>query len=96
MSDALLKTTRLSAGYGEMPVLRDVSIDIQPAEIVAMVGSNGAGKTTLLRALSRLIPSRGDMSFDGRSIAGATRGPGFRHGPGAGPGRTPALRPDER
>jgi branched-chain amino acid transport system ATP-binding protein len=72
MSGALLEITRLNAGYGEMPVLRDVSIDIQPAEIVAMVGSNGAGKTTLLRAISKLIPSRGDMRFDGRSIAGAT------------------------
>jgi branched-chain amino acid transport system ATP-binding protein len=68
---ALLEIVRLSAGYGEMPVLRDVSIDIRPAEIVAMVGSNGAGKSTLLRALSRLIPSQGDMCFDGRSIAGA-------------------------
>jgi len=72
MSGALLSVTRLSAGYGEMPVLRDLSLDIRPAEIVAMVGSNGAGKTTLLRALSRLIPSRGEMSFDGRSLAGAT------------------------
>ena len=72
MSDALLRIERLNAGYGEMPVLRDVSIDIRPAEIVALVGSNGAGKTTLLRALSRLIPSRGDVSFDGRSLAGAT------------------------
>ena len=72
MSDALLKITQLNAGYGEMPVLRDISIDIRPAEIVAMVGSNGAGKTTLLRAISRLIPSRGNMSFDGRSLAGAT------------------------
>jgi branched-chain amino acid transport system ATP-binding protein len=72
MSNALLRITRLNAGYGEMQVLRDVSIDIQPAEIVALVGSNGAGKTTLLRALSRLIPSRGDMGFDGRSLAGAT------------------------
>jgi branched-chain amino acid transport system ATP-binding protein len=72
MSEALLKVARLDAGYGEMPVLRDVSIDIRPAEIVAMVGSNGAGKTTLLRALSRLIPSRGGVSFDGRSLDGAT------------------------
>jgi len=72
MSGALLEITRLNAGYGEMPVLRDVSIGIRPAEIVAMVGGNGAGKTTLLRALSRLIRSRGEMSFDGRSIAGAT------------------------
>ena len=72
MSGALLAITRLNAGYGEMPVLRDVSIAIRPAEIVAMVGSNGAGKTTLLRALSRLIPSGGDMRFDGRSLAGAT------------------------
>ena len=72
MSEALLKIARLNAGYGEMPVLRDVSIDIRAAEIVAMVGSNGAGKTTLLRALSRLIPSRGDITFDGRSLAGDT------------------------
>ena len=72
MSDALLKITRLNAGYGEMPVLREVSLDIRPAEIVAMVGSNGAGKTTLLRAVSRLIPSRGDMSFEGQSLADAT------------------------
>lgn len=72
MSDSLLKITRLNAGYGEMPVLRDVSIDIRQAEIVALVGSNGAGKTTLLRALSRLIPSWGDIRFDGQSLAGAT------------------------
>ena len=72
MSDALLKIRRLNAGYGDMPVLRDVSIDIQHAEIVAIVGSNGAGKTTLLRALSRLIPSRGEISFDGQSLAGAS------------------------
>lgn len=72
MSDALLKIVRLNAGYGEMPVLRDVSIDIRQAEIVALLGSNGAGKTTLLRALSKLIPSQGDISFAGRSLAGAT------------------------
>jgi branched-chain amino acid transport system ATP-binding protein len=80
MSGALLAVTRLYAGYGEMPVLRDLSLDIRPAEIVAMVGSNGAGKTTLLRALSRLIPSRGEMSFDGRSLASATADEVFGRG----------------
>ena len=80
MRGALLTVTRLNAGYGEMPVLRDLSLDIRPAEIVALVGSNGAGKTTLLRALSRLIPSRGEMRFDGRSLAGATADEVFGQG----------------
>ena len=52
MSDVLLQVTRLNAGYGEMPVLRNVTMEIRNAEIVALVGRNGAGKTTLLRALS--------------------------------------------
>ena len=56
----LLKVEGLSAGYGELPVLNDVSLDVRRAEIVALVGSNGAGKTTLLRALSRVLPSTGD------------------------------------
>ena len=72
MSDALLSVSGLTAGYGEMTVLRDISIEIKPAEIVAMVGSNGAGKTTLLRALSRLIPSHGDVKFDGKPLQGLT------------------------
>ncbi|MGB6054604.1 MAG: ATP-binding cassette domain-containing protein, partial [Burkholderiaceae bacterium] len=46
----LLAVERLSAGYGEMPVLHEVALDVYPAEMVAIVGSNGAGKTTLLRA----------------------------------------------
>ena len=72
MPGALLETRGLSAGYGEMQVLRGISLAVQPAEIVAIVGSNGAGKTTLLRAISRLIPSRGEIVFDGTSLANAT------------------------
>ena len=72
MADALLETNGLNAGYGEMQVLRGITLAVRPAEIVAIVGSNGAGKTTLLRAISRLIPSRGEIVFDGRSVAGAT------------------------
>jgi len=66
----LLEVRNLVAGYGEMSVLREVSIDVRAAEIVALVGSNGAGKTTLLRALSQLIAWHGEIRFDGRSLAG--------------------------
>lgn len=55
MSDVLLDVRGLTAGYGEMTVLREIAINIRPAEIVAMVGSNGAGKTTLLRCLMNEI-----------------------------------------
>ncbi len=44
----LLDVSAVSAGYGGMPVLHDVTLKVYPAEIVALVGSNGAGKTTLL------------------------------------------------
>jgi branched-chain amino acid transport system ATP-binding protein len=70
MSPALLTVRNLRAGYGEMQVLHDLSLDVQAAEIVALVGSNGAGKTTLLRALSHLLPWQGDVRFDGHSLQG--------------------------
>jgi branched-chain amino acid transport system ATP-binding protein len=68
MSDILLHIAALQAGYAGVPVLYAVSLDIAHGEIVTLVGSNGAGKTTLLRALSHLIPSKGSIIFDGRSL----------------------------
>jgi branched-chain amino acid transport system ATP-binding protein len=68
----LLRVEGLSAGYGEMLALHDASLEIYPAEIVALVGSNGAGKTTLLRALSRVVRSTGRIEFDGHELAGMT------------------------
>jgi ABC-type branched-subunit amino acid transport system ATPase component len=46
-----LRGERITAGYGSVPVIRDVSIAVGPAEIVAVIGPNGAGKSTLLKAL---------------------------------------------
>ncbi|HWV40881.1 ABC transporter ATP-binding protein [Pseudorhodoplanes sp.] len=63
-SERLLVVEGLGAGYGGMPALRDVSLEVRRAEIVALVGSNGAGKTTLLRALSRVIPCTGAINFN--------------------------------
>ena len=64
----LLDVRGVSAGYGGMPVLQDVTLQIYPAEVVALVGSNGAGKTTLLRALSRMLPCRGSMAMNAQDL----------------------------
>jgi branched-chain amino acid transport system ATP-binding protein len=72
MSEPLLRVEALSAGYGEMTVLREIAFEIARSEIVALVGSNGAGKTTTLRALSRVISSTGRIIFDGHELARLT------------------------
>jgi branched-chain amino acid transport system ATP-binding protein len=68
----LLKIEKLSAGYGGMPVLQEVSLEVYPSEMVALVGSNGAGKTTLLRALSCIVPCTGSILLNGHELAGLT------------------------
>jgi len=68
VTEPLLEIRALAAGYGEVPVLSDVALVINPGEIVTLVGSNGAGKTTLLRALSRVIQARGTVRFGGRDL----------------------------
>ncbi|AEE46763.1 ABC transporter ATP-binding protein [Cellulomonas fimi] len=60
----------VTAGYGGAPVLHDVTLDVPPGTLVALVGANGAGKTTLLRAASGLLPLRaGGVRLDGADLA---------------------------
>ncbi|MDH5858011.1 ABC transporter ATP-binding protein [Lampropedia aestuarii] len=67
---ALLTVDQLSAGYGKIRALHGISLTVQAAQIVCVLGANGAGKTTLMRALSGLLPvSEGTACFDGQSIA---------------------------
>jgi branched-chain amino acid transport system ATP-binding protein len=68
MTEPLLRILGLEAGYGLVPVLFKLDLDVRAGEIVALVGSNGAGKTTLLRAVSRVILSRGTLLFKGDDI----------------------------
>ncbi len=67
----LLRVEGLHAGYGQTPVLRDVSIEASAGEAVAVIGPNGAGKTTLLRTIIGMLqPSRGRVHYDGRPLNG--------------------------
>ena len=78
--EPLLQISGLSAGYGGMPVLHDVALEIFPAEIVALVGSNGAGKTTLLRALSRVLAGNGKIVLDRKDLMPLTPDQAFQTG----------------
>lgn len=80
MNEPLLSIVDLHAGYGGMPVLRGIHMEIRVGEIVALVGSNGAGKTTLLRALSKVIPSRGKVVFAGHGLERQTSEQAFARG----------------
>ncbi|OPZ45503.1 MAG: High-affinity branched-chain amino acid transport ATP-binding protein LivF [Firmicutes bacterium ADurb.BinA052] len=65
----MLNVSGVSAGYGGVPALADVSLNIEQGEIVAIVGSNGTGKSTLARVISGLVkPTSGTVTFGGQSI----------------------------
>ncbi len=67
----MLEIRELSAYYGPIRALQDVSLDVHAGEIVALIGANGAGKSTLLNTISGLLaPRRGQIVFQGKNIAG--------------------------
>jgi len=66
---AQLEIEKLRSGYGEIPILHDISLRVEQGEIIAVIGSNGAGKTTLVRTISGLIePLSGEIIFKGEPI----------------------------
>jgi branched-chain amino acid transport system ATP-binding protein len=69
----MLEISGVTAGYGRTTVLRDVTINVPDASVVALLGPNGAGKTTVLRAASGLVPVReGRLVLDGEDVTGQT------------------------
>ena len=65
----VLELDRVTFGYARLPVLREASLRVMPAEFVAIVGGNGSGKTTLLKlALGLLQPSAGSVRLFGEPL----------------------------
>ena len=59
------------SGYGAISVVKGVSLDVRPGEIVALLGKNGMGKTTTLKTILGMVPLRGgSVAVDGTSVAG--------------------------
>ena len=66
-----LKVANLTAGYGESEILRNVSVELNDAEIVSIIGPNGAGKSTLLKAVFGILrPRSGSVELYGEEITG--------------------------
>ncbi len=86
MAEKMLTISGVHSGYGDVPVLWGVDLDIEQGEIACLIGSNGAGKTTLMRTISGLVPaSAGSIRFEGHELAqsdpDAVLGTGIAHVP---------------
>jgi branched-chain amino acid transport system ATP-binding protein len=72
MTTPLLKVTDLHAGYGRAEVLTGLHFEVQAGQVVTIIGPNGAGKSTTLNALMAVLPSRGQLRFDGVDLSALT------------------------
>lgn len=71
--DGRLDVTGLTAGYGQVTVVRDVTLRVDRGEFVCLLGANGVGKTTLLRAIvGDADVSNGSVTFDDRELTGTS------------------------
>ena len=80
----MLQAHAISAGYGRISVLEEVSLAVAPGEIVAILGPNGAGKSTLLKCIAGVhAPDRGQIEFSGERMDGLSTAQRIRKGLGA-------------
>jgi branched-chain amino acid transport system ATP-binding protein len=67
--DVVFQVQDVHSGYGEIEVLKGVSLNVQRGEIMAIIGANGAGKSTLLRTLFGTVRvTGGEISFEGKRV----------------------------
>jgi branched-chain amino acid transport system ATP-binding protein len=71
MATPMLKIKGLQVNYGGIQAVKGVDLEIQPGELVTLIGANGAGKTTTMKAITGLKPyTIGDIEYMGESIKG--------------------------
>jgi ABC-type branched-subunit amino acid transport system ATPase component len=71
VSAPLLRAEGLTAGYGKMPILHDVSLEVYEGEMVSVIGPNGAGKSTAFKTIVGFLrPTTGQVLFEARDITG--------------------------
>ncbi len=71
MPEPILELEHLEVRYGTVPAVRNVSLRVEPGEILGLIGPNGAGKSTTLHAIMGAIPAhRGEIRLHGRSVRG--------------------------
>ncbi|GGH48528.1 ATP-binding cassette domain-containing protein [Frigidibacter albus] len=67
----MLKVRELEAGYGAVTVLRGLTLQAAPGEVLCVMGRNGAGKSTLMKAIMGLVPANaGEITLDGTRVSG--------------------------
>jgi branched-chain amino acid transport system ATP-binding protein len=65
----VLEAKKVNLGYGQMQVLKEVSLEVRDREIVSLIGANSAGKSSMLNAISGLVPiNGGEILFEGKRI----------------------------
>ena len=71
MTPSLLRAESLTAGYGKMPILHGVTLEVRQGEMVSVIGPNGAGESTAFKTIVGFLrPSDGRVVFDGQDITG--------------------------
>lgn len=65
----MLSLSDVHCGYGNIEIIKGISLSVEEGQIVAIIGANGAGKTTTLKTIAGLLPVRsGSITFDGKNI----------------------------
>jgi len=69
----MLKLSNVSAGYGGADVIHNLSLEIPAGQNLSIIGPNGCGKSTLLKVIAGVLPYKGEISLDGKSLKNMKR-----------------------